>query len=496
VVTEAQQPPISSVMKESSYRVEGVSLAAQMVSASKWALFGEMASRGISPLILLVLVRLLTPDDFGVVAIATMVTAFSQVFWDAGLSRALVQRDGDLEKTANVVFWTNTALGFITYGGLCLSAGLIAQLFRDNRVESLLVVQGVQILLASLSSVHNAILQRSLAFRPLFLVKLLSSAVPSLASIPLACAGFGYWALVAGFLVGSAAQLVLLWKVTPWRPGISYDFALARGLFRFSVWVAGESFLAWVYLWIDSIIVAAYLAPNDLGLYRVGDQLVVTMISLAINPLTPVLFSGFSKLQMEKERLALALINSTVLISMIAVPVTAGLFMAKDSLESVFFGSSWIGIANIIGPLALLHGVTWIMGPQIEAVRATGRPDINTKILFVGMAYSVPLYLLCVPYGLPVFIWARVLSPTLTFGFRVYLAKRLFDFSWRLYLNKIKGMIACVSVFVLCALLVDTLLPEYVVAPARLTFTAGIFVSIALCFIMICRKKLEALLHF
>jgi O-antigen/teichoic acid export membrane protein len=469
------------------------SLSERMVSASKWALLGEIAAKGAPPLILLILVRFLTPEDFGVVAIATMVTALSQVFWDAGLSKALVQREADPEGAANVVFWTNAALGLIMYGLLCLFAGFIAHFFGDIRIKSVVPLQGLQVILVSLSSVHNALLQRNLSFRPLFLVKLLVSAVPGVVSIPLAWTGFGYWALVAGSLVGSAAQLMLLWKVSSWRPHFSYDLAVAREMLGFSLWVAAEGLLAWAYLWVDSIIIGAYLAPKDLGLYRVGDLLVVTVFNLTISPLSPVLFSGFSRLRREKERFASALMNSTILVSMISIPVAAGLFLVKNSLEPVFFGSAWTGIANIIGLLAILHGVTWIMGPQIEALRAGGRPDVNTKIMLFGMAYSIPLYLLSVPYGLSVFIWARLLSPSLTFCFRVHLAKRFFSFSWIQYLRKLKMMLALVLVFALSVLFLHRILTGYLIPPVMLVVTGGIFLTMFTGFILVHRNELRAL---
>ena len=195
-----------------------MSLKTKVVSAAKWSAFAEIASKGITPIIFIVLAWILTPKDFGLVAIATMVISFSQIFWDAGLSKALIQRQGDVEKTANIVFWTNMILGIVIYGLLFLSASFIAHLFKEPLAEAVIKVQGLQIILASLFSVQTALFQKELNFKKLFYVRLLTSVLPGFASIPFALWGFGYWALVVGSLVGAFGQLILLWLISSWRP--------------------------------------------------------------------------------------------------------------------------------------------------------------------------------------------------------------------------------------------------------------------------------------
>ena len=171
--------------------------------------------------------------------------SFSQLFWDAGLSKALVQTKQAPEEAANVVFWTNFVLGILIYVVLFVTAPAIALFFRSPASGPVLRVLGFQIVIASLSSVQQALFVRDLDFRGLFWIKLLTAFVPGLFSVPLALFGYGVWALVGGSLAGQTLNLWLLWQRSPWRPKATFDMTLVRTLFRFGFWVLLESLGAW-----------------------------------------------------------------------------------------------------------------------------------------------------------------------------------------------------------------------------------------------------------
>jgi O-antigen/teichoic acid export membrane protein len=391
-------------------RQEG-SLGAQVAQASKWSALSEIAARAITPFVFVVLARLLTPEDFGVVAIAAIVISFSQVFWEAGLSKALIQRQGEaseIDRVANVVFWTNIALGLVIYGLLFAAAGWIAALFGDPRAAPVIRVQGLQIIVAALTSVHVALYQRALDFRTLFWVRVFTVGVPGLASIPLAWLGYGYWALVAGTVFGSLAQLIVLWCKSPWRPSPHYDAALARQLGRFGLWVSAEGLLAWGFLWVDVLIVGAFLGAHDLGLYRTGNVFLGSAFALLLSPVLPVLYSSFARLQHDRKALVETLLKVNKLLAMIALPLGVGAFLLAGPLADLIFAAKWRGIAPVIGILGLTQAIGWLFGANEQAYRAMGRPDINPKVIAGWLAFYIPAYLLAAPYGLVAFLWTRL----------------------------------------------------------------------------------------
>jgi PST family polysaccharide transporter len=189
------------------------------VHAVKWSFLAELVSKAITLIVFIVLARLLTPEDFGVMSAALMVIAFSQILWEAGMGKALIQRQTDIEDAANVAFWINLGLGVLIAGLLFWGAQPIAlTFFQDARVTPVLQIMTLQVLLGALSSVQTALLQKEMDFKKLFWVRMATVALPGFASIPLAWGGMGYWALVAGTLTGQAVQVMMLWRMSEWRP--------------------------------------------------------------------------------------------------------------------------------------------------------------------------------------------------------------------------------------------------------------------------------------
>lgn len=221
--------------------------------ALKWSFLSGITSRGIQPLVFVILARLLTPEDYGVVAAATMVISFSQIFWEAGMGKAIIQYSGEHSTAASTAFWINSFLGVVVAGLLIKMSGTLADnIFHDHRVEPVLQAMTLQILLSAIVSVHIALFQKDMHFKKLFWVRLLTVGIPGLVSIPLAWKGMGYWALVVGTLTGQTLQVLLIWQMSKWHPTWQFNYSIAKKLLRFGSWVACTGLLGWFYLWTDN----------------------------------------------------------------------------------------------------------------------------------------------------------------------------------------------------------------------------------------------------
>jgi O-antigen/teichoic acid export membrane protein len=417
------------------------SLKSKFISASKWSTSTELVSKAVAPIAYIVLTRLLTPEDFGVVAVATILISFSQVFWDAGLSKALIQRQNDIENSSDIVFWTNLLLAVIIYALLFFLAGPVSLAFDEPKAKYVIQIQGILIVLMAFSSVHTALFQRNLNFKPLFYLRLFTTAIPTFASIPLAFIGLGYWALVTGTLIGGILQIIVLLKMSTWRPRFSYDRKLALRLFSFGLWVTGESFLTSAFRWLDTTIVGLYLGIHALGLYQTGSSLIIMIFGLLLSPLLPVLFSAFSKMQDNKERFLNAYLRSNKIIIMIALPVGCGAFVLQDSIAGAIFNEDWTGIAPVIGWLGLANGVAWIMAANNEAYRSIGQPDINTKIMAVAMLLFLPAELVAVQFGFKTFLIVRFFLSCAAVLIHLYAASRYLNIKWTTIFGQAKWIL-------------------------------------------------------
>ncbi|HBG05932.1 MAG TPA: hypothetical protein DDY22_10345 [Geobacter sp.] len=404
-------------------------------SSAKWSALIEIVSKTFQPLVLVILARMLSPDVFGVVAIASIAISFSQVLWDAGLSKALIQTKADVDEAANVVFWTNVLLGIFVYLGLFLSAPIIARFFNSTASGPVLRVLGLQIIIGSFCSVQQALFVRGFSFHGLFWIKLLTSLTPGLLSIPMALYGYGVWALVAGSLVGQFLNLLLLWFMSPWRPRLHYDVIVARGILGFGFWVLAETLGDWLLVWSDGMIIGRYLGVYDLGVYRTGMNVISTIFGVLLSPVLHILFPSFSRLQHDLPALTRSFHKIVGIIVTLALPVGVGFLLLGDEMVDVVFGSKWAGLGFVISILGLKEGLLWSVGINCETFRAVGRPDLATKTTFVQVMYFLPAYYIAAQSGMTTFLYVRLTLALTSIPIQIYLCRRIlgvsYDYLWK-----------------------------------------------------------------
>lgn len=422
------------------------SLTNSALHAFKWSICAEVASKSIGPLVFLFLARILLPADFGVVAAATVVISFSQIFWDAGLAKALIHRQEYIDDAATAVLWFNLALSIAMLIILVLSANLISSFFHDQRIASVVRVLSVQLPLSALASVHTALFQKSLDFKKLFWIRLITTSAPALASIPLALAGAGYWALIAGTLTGQLAQTVTLWLVSPWRPKFEFNRKLIAELLRFGRWAMLSALLGWFYGWMDAIIVGHYLGSHDMGLYRTGNTFVTMIFGLIFSPLLPVLYSVFSRVQSDLPQMRESFLLVAKGIAVIALPIAFGTYALQVPLERAVFGSQWTGVSMVLGFMSLSHGFGWLVGANGEIYRASGRPSLETLPMLIMLTVYLMGYLFAVKQGFASFLFVRMLLSLCALPIHVWISWRWLGITPLAWL-RIIGMALLASVF-------------------------------------------------
>ena len=389
-----------------------------VLNALKWSFLGELASKAIQPVVFIILARLLTPEDFGVMTAALMVIGFSQIFWEAGMGKAIIQRQSDLESAANAAFWINIVLGICIASMLYLFAKPIARIFfQDERVIAVLRVMTLQVLLGALCSVQIALLQKDMQFKKLFWVRFATVSLPGLASIPLAWYGFGFWALVAGTLSGQLVQVLMLWWMSDWRPGVAIKQDVTTEMTKFGVWVGATGMMGWFYTWADSLVVGHYLGSQQLGLYRTGNQVVLLGYTLISMPFIQVFYSWLAT--KTKEQRLEALSNTVNGMAIVFIPLSILIYGQSDWLAGLIFGGRWAGIDQVIAVMALSHGLSYLLIANGEIYKVEGNPQYETYPMIIGLFVFVPLYIISIQYGLYIFLISRLIV-VFVFGFSIH----------------------------------------------------------------------------
>lgn len=390
--------------------------------AFKWSFLSELAAKAIQPVVFIVLARILSPEDFGVIAAATMVIAFSQIFWEAGMANAVIQRQTKIEASANAAFWINITLGIFISSLLFVFADQIAStLSHDGRVNAVLKVMTLQIILGAFSSVQTAMLQKEMGFKKLFWVRFASVSIPGIASVPLAFYGWGIWALVIGTLCGQLSQVVMLWRLSHWKPKLQFSNQVAREISKFGALVSATSLVTWFFAWGDTFVIGHFLGMHNLGLYRTGNQFSDLIFVSIFSPILPVLYSHLSRLSGDTKSMSFLIENLLKLIMWISFPIGAFLFIFGGSIEKVIFGPKWVGLGVVISYLSLRQSFAWISSLNAEVYKALGKPHYELIILLASLLIYAPTYFILAKIDLVAFVYGRLLLVLLSMAGHMWL---------------------------------------------------------------------------
>lgn len=397
--------------------------------ALKWSFASELAAKAIQPVVFIVLARMLTPEDFGVMTAAMMVIAFSQIFWEAGMGKALIQRQTDVEEAANAAFFINIALGIVIAGLLYLFAQPIAQtFFQDDRVTAVLQVMTLQVLLGALSSVQTALLQKEMDFKKLFWVRFATVSLPGLASIPLAWNGFGYWALVAGTLFGQTMQVIMLWRISSWHPKLHTRISVAKQVSHFGFFVMASGLLGWYYNWMDIFFVGRYLGIEIAGEYRIGSQLAVIIFSIIYSPIIPVIYSKLSSSGCKKYKY-LTDYPLPIISTWVAAPIGILIFGLSESIAKNILGPGWSHTSLIISMMIIVQSVGHLSALNGEVYRAEGRPSLESLIWLLGVLFYTPVYYYTANTSLDAFLYGRVVLVIIFYFFHLAIISRILKYN-------------------------------------------------------------------
>lgn len=390
------------------------SLNAKVRTATKWSTIGEVAAKLVTPISSMVLARVLTPEAFGVVTTLTMVITFAEIFTDAGFQKYLIQHEfrdeRDREESTTVAFWSNLVMSLFLWGGIALFREPLATLVGSPGLGHVLVIACVSIPLAAFSSIQMALFKRDLDFKTLARIRIISTFIPLLVTVPLAFLLRSYWALVFGTITNNLVNAVLLSLFSRWKPRWFYRFEKFKEMFSFSVWSMVEAISIWLTHYFDVFIVGTMLSQYYLGLYKTSSALVGQIMGLITAITTPILFSALSRLQNDEKEFQQLFFRFQKIVGLLVIPLGVGIFLFSDLATNLLLGSQWSEAAGFVGLWGLTSAITIVLSHySSEVYRAKGRPKLSVLAQVLHIVVLWPTVLISAKYGFEVLYTARSL---------------------------------------------------------------------------------------
>ena len=373
-----------------------------------------------------VLARVLTPDDFGLVALALTFMALLQGIGNLGISQALVVHQGeDIEERANTVFFAAVAFGFCFSAIIAAFSPLAESFFHQPGLTGITAALGCNFLLQSFGATHYALAQKRLDFRTRTVAEFADVVVRGSTGIALALAGFGAWALVIGYLVGTLTLNCALWLMVDWRPRLRVSLTHLREMTRFGATLSAIDVTSAVVENVDYLFVARVLGPGALGLYTLAYRLPELLMINLSNVASLVLFPAFSAV--DRDSLGRAFLISLRFTVMISLPIAVGMVILAKPIVLTLFGPQWADSAGAMQVLAIF-GLAIATGiPAGTAYKATGRAGLLLWLASIRMVLVIALLASFVGQGIVAAGACQAAVAVLAEGAGIIVASRLLD---------------------------------------------------------------------
>jgi PST family polysaccharide transporter len=396
-------------------------------------------ARAVSFIVFALLGRLLSPDAFGIVALASVYINFVYTFQDQGLGAAIVQREELNPEHLDSAFWANILLGGLLSFFSFISASLIARLFDEVQMIQIIRWLSLSFILEGLSSVQIAILKRDLAFKELALREIIAISISGIIGVILAFLGFGVWSLVAQQLLKLFVGAIVLWRVSSWRPRFFFSLQHAKDLFSFGLNIVGIRILNFLNLHSDELLIGYFLGSTLLGYYTVAYKMFSVMKDLLTSVTNAVAFPTFSRLQEDPEEMRHTFYQAVWYTSIISFPVFIGMSLIAPEIIPTFFGPQWtlsIPVLQVLSFIGILHSIFYFHDSLVYAV---GKPGWRLGLILLNAITNVIAFAIAVRWGIVAVAAAYVIRGYLLSPIEFWMVRRLANINLKTYFSQFIG---------------------------------------------------------
>lgn len=339
--------------------------------------------KGLGLIISIVLARLLSPTEFGQIAIIMVFINLSIVFIDSGLNTALVQDKHTSKEDYSTVFYISFAIAVFIVIILWFTAPLIGKYYNDSALVLPLRVYSFSLLVGAANSVLVAKMQREMQFKQMMWCNLVACILSGSIGVVMAYVGYGIWALIAYYFASTILTCLLLSYATKWHPILAFSISRAKKLFSFGWKIMISGFLCSVYYDIRALIIGKLYTPADLGYYNRGQQIPDVVSHTIEGSLQSVMFPVMSQCQDEKEKVKGILLQTSSMGALIIMPVMLGLAAISEPLVSFLLTDKWLPCVIYMQLICLANISIPINKPCLIAIQSLGRSDIFMKLEIV-----------------------------------------------------------------------------------------------------------------
>ena len=358
-----------------------------------WNAFGRYSNLVLQIAVSAILARLLSPKDFGIVAMVLVLSGFMSIFFDAALSPAIVQYDDLDNKDLSGICWFSISLGVGMFLFMAVCSPYIALFYNTPALQPVAVAMGLIFIFQSLGSVPLALLQRKMDFRSINLIRLICAFLAAACAVYLALTGAGYWALVVQNILYIAGCSLLFFYAAKWLPSFAFQLKSIKRIFKYSKDLTLFSAINYWARNADNLLIGKFWGTAMLGYYSHAYNLMSYPLSLITQVITPVLHPALASIQENKSHMRAAYLQVLKYISISSFPAMVVLSLLAPEIVRTLWGNQWtacVPVFQILSIVGLVQPIVSTSGCVFQACDRTGihlkLGIINSVIICAGIA--------------------------------------------------------------------------------------------------------------
>lgn len=370
-----------------------------------WSAIERFSVQGTQFILSLIIARLVTPADFGLIAMLTIFLAIAQVFTDSGFGNALIQKKDRTEIDFSTVFYFNIAIAAILYIILFCAAPLIANFYNQEKLTNITRWVGLNIIIQSFSLVQRTKLRIALNYKLIAQLSFVAMILSGGIGIILACKDYGVWSLVFQTLGNNALLAILFWIYSKWKPILVFSVKSFKRLFSFGSKLLASYLLHTVYLNMYSLVIGKFYNATDVGYYNRAStiaQYVPVNLTMIINN---VIYPLQCERQNDKEWIISTFPQFLRITCYIVFPLMVGIAVLAKPIVLIILTEKWIHAVPLLAILSIAYMWISISSVNNSLITALGRSDLYLKAEFIKKIMGILILIATLPLGL---IWLSI----------------------------------------------------------------------------------------
>ena len=374
-------------------------LVEKTISGIIWKFLERVGTQLVTVIVSLVLARILMPEDYGIVALVTVLIALCNVFVTNGLGSSLIQKKDADSLDFSTVFYTGLIVSAILYMLLFLSAPVIAHFYGNDLLSPVLRVMGLSLPVAAVNSVQQAYVSRRMIFRKFFFATLAGTVVSGAIGLTMAFSGCGVWALVGQYTSNVLVNTFTLFWIVRWHPKWEFSFSRLKGLLSFGWKLFVSGFLDTGYNELQSLVIGKKYSTEALAFYEKGREYPKFLATSVNTSFSAVLFSAMSKVKDDPEKVKYATRRSIRTCSYLLMPCMTGIACIAPVFTEVILGEKWLPMVPYMQMMCIVYAFWPIHTANLEALKAMGRSDLYLTLEIIKKTTGIVALIVSMQFG-------------------------------------------------------------------------------------------------